>query len=152
MAKTNRSERRSADPSGFAHSVHGFERQETVVERTAAALQQHPGTHLSAVSDSWGSVLARAIVRGYQLGFSPWMTPSCRFIPSCSEYALQAYASHPFGTASWLTVKRLCKCNPWGSHGFDPVPFPETERVSALPGASAAGTVPTPNTLNSKDR
>ncbi|MDO4904011.1 MAG: membrane protein insertion efficiency factor YidD [Lautropia sp.] len=63
-----------------------------------------------------------AMVRGYQLGVGSIMTPSCRYVPSCSEYALDALRLHGAGRGSWLTLKRVCRCHPWGGHGFDPVP------------------------------
>lgn len=46
----------------------------------------------------------------------------CRFNPSCSEYALQAIQTHGALRGSWLALKRILRCNPWGSYGFDPVP------------------------------
>jgi len=46
----------------------------------------------------------------------------CRFNPSCSEYAIQAIQTHGAFRGSWLAAKRLLRCNPWGSFGFDPVP------------------------------
>jgi putative membrane protein insertion efficiency factor len=46
----------------------------------------------------------------------------CRFYPTCSEYAIEAVKTHGPLTGTWLAVKRLSKCHPWGPHGFDPVP------------------------------
>lgn len=61
-------------------------------------------------------------VRGYQLGISPFLGQSCRFYPSCSNYALQAWQEHGAAKGSWLFAKRICKCHPWHPGGVDPVP------------------------------
>ncbi len=62
------------------------------------------------------------LVRFYQLCISPLTPPSCRFTPTCSQYALEALRKHGPVKGLWLTVKRLSKCHPWGSSGYDPVP------------------------------
>ncbi|MEZ5177406.1 MAG: membrane protein insertion efficiency factor YidD [Acidimicrobiales bacterium] len=49
----------------------------------------------------------------------------CRYQPTCSSYALEAVEVHGAGRGSWLAVRRLCRCHPWGGHGWDPVPLPE---------------------------
>jgi uncharacterized protein len=64
----------------------------------------------------------RTAVRGYRLLLSPVLAPSCRFFPSCSEYAEQALARHGALRGSWLTARRLCRCGPWHAGGVDPVP------------------------------
>jgi len=48
--------------------------------------------------------------------------PSCKYVPSCSSYALEAFQQHNFFYASWLTVWRILRCNPFSKGGFDPVP------------------------------
>ncbi|MGI9308171.1 MAG: membrane protein insertion efficiency factor YidD [Gammaproteobacteria bacterium] len=62
------------------------------------------------------------LIRIYQKYMSPWFAPSCRFSPSCSEYARQAIGR--FGTVrgSWLAVRRILRCNPLCRWGNDPVP------------------------------
>ncbi|WP_198243735.1 membrane protein insertion efficiency factor YidD [methane-oxidizing endosymbiont of Gigantopelta aegis] len=62
------------------------------------------------------------VVRFYQLVISPFFPPSCRYQPTCSEYALDALKQHGPFYGSWLTLKRLLRCQPWGGHGHDPVP------------------------------
>jgi len=62
------------------------------------------------------------VVRFYQLVISPFFPPSCRYQPTCSEYALEALKQHGPFYGSWLTLKRLLRCQPWGGHGHDPVP------------------------------
>lgn len=67
------------------------------------------------------------LIRAYQLGISAWTTAHCRFHPTCSEYARQAIAAHGALRGVWLGTKRICRCHPWGGHGYDPVP--ESRRV-----------------------
>jgi putative membrane protein insertion efficiency factor len=62
-----------------------------------------------------------AAVRGYQKLTAGRPSP-CRYVPSCSTYALEALEGHGAIRGSWLTVRRLARCHPWGGHGFDPVP------------------------------
>ena len=61
-------------------------------------------------------------IKVYRLILSPLLGPSCRYQPTCSSYALEALEKHGLIRGVWLTTKRLIKCNPWGGHGFDPVP------------------------------
>jgi putative membrane protein insertion efficiency factor len=66
-------------------------------------------------------------IRLYQYTLSPLIVfvnrgPVCRFHPSCSNYAIEAIQSHGVFQGSWLALKRISKCHPWGPHGPDPVP------------------------------
>lgn len=61
-------------------------------------------------------------VRLYQLCISPLLPPSCRFVPTCSAYAIEAIARHGVLRGGWLTLRRLARCHPWGGSGYDPVP------------------------------
>jgi len=63
-----------------------------------------------------------AMIRGYQYLFSPWLGPSCRYTPSCSEYAAEAIRVHGTLNGGWLSIRRLSRCHPWASFGYDPVP------------------------------
>jgi putative membrane protein insertion efficiency factor len=74
------------------------------------------------------------VVRAYQVALSPLLPPSCRFTPSCSHYAIEALQKHGAVRGSWLAAKRIARCNPFGSSGFDPVPEPieRTASTSAL--------------------
>ena len=62
------------------------------------------------------------IARGWQLGPSRILPPTCRYAPSCSAYAIEALQKHGAIKGGWLATKRLLRCNPWGGHGYDPVP------------------------------
>ncbi|MBM3936489.1 MAG: membrane protein insertion efficiency factor YidD [Sphingomonadales bacterium] len=66
--------------------------------------------------------LLMALVRLYQSMISPYLPPSCRYSPTCSVYALEALQRYGAWYGSWLTLKRLARCHPWGGHGHDPVP------------------------------
>jgi putative membrane protein insertion efficiency factor len=62
------------------------------------------------------------IIKGYQYIISPLLGPKCRFTPTCSQYAIDALKKHGLFKGSWLSAKRIVRCNPWGGHGHDPVP------------------------------
>lgn len=66
--------------------------------------------------------LGLILLRGYQLLVSPWLPASCRFYPSCSEYACQALRRFGFWQGLWLSLRRLGRCHPWHPGGYDPVP------------------------------
>jgi len=61
-------------------------------------------------------------VRGYQIVLGPLLGGSCRFHPTCSCYAIEALRTHGARRGTWLTIKRLVRCHPWGGFGDDPVP------------------------------
>ncbi|MEM6908550.1 MAG: membrane protein insertion efficiency factor YidD [Pseudomonadota bacterium] len=62
------------------------------------------------------------LVRGWQLGPSRILPPTCRYAPSCSEYAIEAFNKYGVLKGGWLALKRLGRCHPWGGDGYDPVP------------------------------
>ena len=66
--------------------------------------------------------LLRLPVLAYRWLISPLLGPRCRYLPSCSEYALTALDRHGALAGGWLTLKRLVRCHPWGGSGYDPVP------------------------------
>jgi uncharacterized protein len=61
-------------------------------------------------------------IRAYRLVGSPWLGRHCRFLPTCSEYALEALERHGAARGLALTLKRLARCRPGGGAGYDPVP------------------------------
>ncbi|MCK9311007.1 MAG: membrane protein insertion efficiency factor YidD [Bacteroidales bacterium] len=62
------------------------------------------------------------IIRFYQYAISPYTHPSCRYIPTCSQYAVEAIQKYGPFKGAWLALKRILRCHPWGGHGYDPVP------------------------------
>ena len=62
------------------------------------------------------------LVKGYRLIVSPWLGNVCRFSPSCSAYSLQALQDHGAAAGTYLTVRRVLRCNPLCAGGHDPVP------------------------------
>lgn len=62
------------------------------------------------------------LIRGYQLLLSPILGPRCRHLPTCSEYAAEAIARHGVFRGGCLAVRRVVRCHPWGTSGYDPVP------------------------------
>lgn len=75
----------------------------------------------------------RGAVRAYQLLVSPLLPPSCRFLPSCSEYAAEAIERHGAVRGTSLALRRLARCHPWGGSGYDPVPQPRTRAARPNP-------------------
>jgi putative membrane protein insertion efficiency factor len=73
------------------------------------------------MNSSLGQTLAIGAVRAYKLILSPWLRPACRFIPTCSEYALEAIERHGMLRGSALAFSRLLRCHPLHRGGFDPL-------------------------------
>jgi len=67
-------------------------------------------------------VLLIGLVRGYRVFISPLLLPSCRFQPTCSQYAIEALDRHGALKGSWLATRRICRCHPFNPGGYDPVP------------------------------
>lgn len=72
--------------------------------------------------------LCRCFIRIYQMVISPLKTPCCRFQPTCSAYAREAFLLHGPVKGAMLTIRRLMRCHPWGGSGYDPVPVPLSKR------------------------
>jgi putative membrane protein insertion efficiency factor len=62
------------------------------------------------------------LIKLYQLILSPWLGQKCRYTPTCSQYGIMAIKKYGPIKGLWLTIKRVSRCNPWGGHGYDPVP------------------------------
>ncbi|MDI7864052.1 membrane protein insertion efficiency factor YidD [Rhizobiaceae bacterium n13] len=69
-----------------------------------------------------GRLLGVGLVRLYQLTLSSFVGHGCRHLPTCSEYGYEAIARHGFWAGGWMTLFRVARCGPGGTHGFDPVP------------------------------
>lgn len=61
-------------------------------------------------------------IKLYQLTISPLLGANCRFTPSCSQYMIDSIEEWGPLKGTWLGMKRIARCNPWGGHGHDPVP------------------------------
>ena len=66
--------------------------------------------------------LALKLIRGYQVVISPMLPPSCRYVPTCSEYGLEAIERYGLLRGGWMTVRRIGRCHPFAKGGHDPVP------------------------------
>ncbi|MDE2423242.1 MAG: membrane protein insertion efficiency factor YidD [Betaproteobacteria bacterium] len=64
----------------------------------------------------------QVLIRFYQWALSPMLGRSCRFEPSCSQFAYEALGRHGMIKGGFLSIKRICKCHPWHPGGYDPVP------------------------------
>jgi len=84
----------------------------------SAAPRDVPGRALAR----WPRHALIAAIRVYQAAFSPLLAPACRFEPSCSTYAVEAIARRGVIRGSWLALRRIGRCHPWGGFGYDPVP------------------------------
>ena len=71
---------------------------------------------------SWTIWLPVKLIRLYQIVLSPYMGRQCRYTPTCSNYALEALRKHGLLRGSWLALRRILRCAPWGGSGYDPVP------------------------------
>ena len=91
---------RPASSSGASTSVRGAELQRRSVAAAALCV----------------------LVLAYRLVVRPLLPPSCRFVPSCSEFALEALREHGAKRGAGLAIRRIARCHPWNPGGFDPVP------------------------------
>ena len=62
------------------------------------------------------------LIKLYQVTLSPFLGRQCRYLPTCSNYGIEAISKYGAFKGGWLTIKRLLSCNPWGGSGYDPVP------------------------------
>lgn len=72
-----------------------------------------------------GKILKKSVlllIRFYRKGISPYTPPSCRYIPTCSQYAIEAIEKYGLAKGGWMAIKRILRCNPFHPGGYDPVP------------------------------
>ena len=89
--------------------------------------------------DRFFSRLAMAVIHLYRLTLSPFIGQQCRFYPTCSAYALEAFERHGTARGAWLTLRRVSRCHPFHAGGVDPVPEPGSEAGLREEGSHAAG-------------
>jgi len=88
----------------------------TIVLHSSASKNKGAGTLAPSVR------IALWAIRGYQVLLRPLLTGSCRYLPTCSEYATEAIATYGALRGGWMSVKRVLRCHPFGGAGLDPVP------------------------------
>lgn len=66
--------------------------------------------------------VAIGLVKFYQAAIRPLLPNACRYVPSCSEYAITAIRKYGAAKGGWMGLKRILRCHPWGGSGYDPVP------------------------------
>jgi putative membrane protein insertion efficiency factor len=69
-----------------------------------------------------GATIGVVLVRAYQVLLGPFMGGGCRFTPSCSNYAIEAFTQHGFWRGGWFAIRRIGRCHPFAQPGIDPVP------------------------------
>ena len=74
--------------------------------------------------------IALALIRVYKIVLSPLFAGSCRYMPGCADYMTESITRHGFVRGGWLGTKRLCRCHPFGGHGYDPVPQSPDHRIN----------------------
>ncbi|KAI9112243.1 hypothetical protein K1719_016766 [Acacia pycnantha] len=91
-----------------SHVVHGLEKD------------SNPETTQDSEANSLGVKAVLSLLRFYKREISPILPKSCRYIPTCSEYSMEAYKKYGFVKGTVLTAWRICRCNPLGGSGYDP--------------------------------
>jgi putative membrane protein insertion efficiency factor len=87
----------------------------------------------SARLGGWIAKALLAPIAAYRFAISPLLGVNCRHLPTCSDYAREAIETNGAWKGFWLTLSRLCRCHPWGSNGYDPVPDLRAEQHPLTP-------------------
>ncbi len=91
-----------------------------------------PGVQQMSRRPHAGQLAAHGLIRAYQLTLSALMGRRCRYLPTCSDYTDEAIQRHGLWAGGWMGAARICRCHPWGSHGYDPVPDTLPDTAHAL--------------------
>ncbi len=83
-----------------------------------------------SVIGNFATQILRGVILAYRICLAPLLPGRCRYLPSCSHYGLEALQLHGPIHGSWLTLRRLLRCHPWGGHGYDPVPTMHSPHLS----------------------
>ena len=92
--------------------------------KSGAIDETQPHSDGSTVDESQGVKAVLSVIRFYKQQISPMLPPGCRFLPTCSEYGMNAYTRYGMGKGTILTAWRILRCNPLGPSGYDPVQWP----------------------------
>ena len=107
---------------GIAGADHVMIGRAKGIERDFGLLRTELERALDGLAQAMIARLMILIARGWQLGPSQMLPPSCRYQPSCSAYAITAIERYGAARGGWMALKRICRCHPWGGQGHDPVP------------------------------
>ncbi|KAM0991268.1 hypothetical protein ACFX13_009808 [Malus domestica] len=95
-------------------------RRRPIIHGANGDSQSDPNNPQDKEVDNLGVKAALSLLKFYRREISPLMLKSCRYVPTCSEYSMQAYKKYGFAKGSILTAWRICRCNPLGGTGYDP--------------------------------
>lgn len=111
---------RSTNNNDNANSIDNSDRPEQQPEQQP----EQPPPQFDDQSETLPVKVALSMLRFYKTGISPLMPPSCRFQPTCSSYAVDAYTRYGVAKGTIMTAWRLFRCTPWGDRGYDPAVWP----------------------------
>lgn len=89
---------------------------------------------MADIVDTLVGAFLRGLIRAYQLLIAPVLGPRCRHLPGCSEYASEAIRLHGPLRGGWMGLRRILRCHPWGTSGYDPVPGSDDGAREQSPG------------------
>lgn len=118
-----------AQDDDAAHHRSADERAPGTAARTETSVAAAPrGTAVARALRTSATLLLVGAIRAYQLVLSPWIGNRCRHEPTCSAYALEAIRRFGPLHGVWVGAKRIARCHPWGTWGYDPVADPDAVR------------------------
>ena len=86
-----------------------------------------------------GEIFALGLLRAYKFAISPWLPTACRYVPTCSEYAMEAVERFGVATGTWMALRRVLRCHPFVKGGYDPVAAIESARNETFGGECKPG-------------